>query len=88
MLKTSASRFKTNLGKFMRAVRAGQEVVVTDRDEPVARLVPFRAQAANKGLVISRQAEGNTRFDRVKLASIRYRGTSTTQLLRDDRDRR
>jgi len=37
---------KAQLAKYLRMVRSGRDVVVTDHKMPVARLVPFEAQAA------------------------------------------
>ncbi len=38
----SVSQLKVKLWLYMREVRAGREVGVTDRDQPVARLVPVK----------------------------------------------
>ena len=40
-MKTAAvAKLKAELSKYLRLVRAGEEILVTDRDVPVARLVP------------------------------------------------
>lgn len=87
-MKTTASQLKAKLGRFMKAVKAGKEVIVTDRDQPVARLVPY-AEPAVPALVIS-QARDPTAppLGDVAIAPIRYDGVSTTQLLAEDRARR
>lgn len=41
MIKTTATKLKNHLGKFMRAVQDGKEVLITDRDRPVAKLIPI-----------------------------------------------
>jgi prevent-host-death family protein len=46
MTKISSSHLKANLGRYLRHVRAGKELVVTDRDVPVARLVPITCQGS------------------------------------------
>lgn len=89
--KTSASRLKARMGQYMRAVRAGEEVVVTDRDQPVAKLVPFRESplASRDDLPIDRAKDpGAPPLGKVRLSAIRYRGRSTTDLLLEDRERR
>jgi len=44
MRKTVGAReLKTRLGRYLRAVRSGSTIVVTDRGEPVAELRPIRA---------------------------------------------
>lgn len=43
MIETDTSQFKARLGQFMRTVREGKEIIIKDRDEPVARLLPYGA---------------------------------------------
>ncbi len=89
--RTSSSRLKAKLGQYMRAVRAGEEIVVTDRDQPVARLVPYRerVEEAREVLEVSLPRDpGAPPLSRVEVHPIRYRGRSTTDLLEEDRKRR
>ncbi len=37
----SVSRIKSSLSQFLRIVKSGKEITVTDRSHPVARLVPY-----------------------------------------------
>lgn len=39
----SVSELKARLSEHLRRVRAGEELLITDRGNPVARLVPVRA---------------------------------------------
>lgn len=90
-VRASSSRLKAKLGQYMRAVRAGGEVVVTDRDQPVARLVPYaeRPGAAPEEPAIDRPRDpGAPPLGEVEVRAIRYRGRSTTALLEEDRKRR
>lgn len=41
MKTTSVAELKRRLSAYLRAVRSGEEIVVTDRGTPVARLVPM-----------------------------------------------
>jgi prevent-host-death family protein len=41
MKRSSVSYLKAHLSAELKAVQAGETVVVTDRDHPVARLVPL-----------------------------------------------
>jgi len=91
MLKTTATGFKAKLGKYMRAVREGKEVIVTDRNSPVARLVPFagQPQAPESGVVIVRGRDPSApALGALQIRAIAYRGPSTTATLREDRQRR
>jgi prevent-host-death family protein len=90
-IRTSSSQLKAKMGQYMRAVRSGKEVVITDRDQPVARLVPYRdpQEAAADEPVLERPADpGAPALGEVEIRPIRYRGKSTTALLLEDRRRR
>ncbi len=41
---------QTRLSELIRALRPNDEVVITDRDRPVARLLPAHAAAAQRSL--------------------------------------
>lgn len=41
MIRASVSTLKARLSEYLRAVRNGEEVIVTDRGTPVARLAPL-----------------------------------------------
>ena len=45
MKKASVSELKNSLSAYLRQVRAGESVLVTDRGRPVARLEPIGGQA-------------------------------------------
>jgi len=90
MTRTTATQLKAKLGRFMRAVRAGEEVVITDRGVCVARLVPFRETSSPpSGLPLSRARDPSApRPGDIGVRGIRYKGPSTSDLLRDDRSKR
>ena len=85
-MHVSVSKLKAKLGQYMRAVRTGKEVVVTDRDVPVARLIPFEPPAAPAGVVIERPRDPSAPpLGAIRVRAIEYRGTDTTKLLAADR---
>jgi prevent-host-death family protein len=47
-MKAGVAQLKAGLSRYLERVKAGQEVLVTDRGRPVAKLVPIAA-AARKG---------------------------------------
>ena len=88
-MKTSASQLKAKLGRYMAAARAGQEVLITDRGQPVARLVPVTPATAQAGAVRITPPDATApRLGAVTFPKVRYTGPSTSALLRADRDRR
>jgi prevent-host-death family protein len=59
-MNANIATLKNNLSRYLKSVQAGEEVVVLDRERPVARLVPFRAaDPARKGArsAVARAAE-------------------------------
>jgi prevent-host-death family protein len=49
MKKSAAvAELKANLSRFLRRVKAGEEILVTERNVPVARLVPVSAVATQE----------------------------------------
>jgi len=91
---TNTSTLKAHLSHFLRLVRGGGEVVVTDRDTPIARIIPFShidaQQLANskKTLTISSPEAGAPSPGNLKVRGITCRGTQSTADLRRDRSER
>jgi prevent-host-death family protein len=48
MVSVSVAELKNRLSKYLRAVKAGEEIVIRDRNLPVAKLVPFSAHESNE----------------------------------------
>ena len=46
MLVTTIATLKASLSELLAGVKAGEEVVVTDRGRPVARIVPYESGGA------------------------------------------
>ncbi len=44
MSRVSITELKAKLSEYLSAVRAGEEIVVTDRGRPVARVSPIRGE--------------------------------------------
>lgn len=66
MRRASISTLKARLSEYLRMVRNGEDVIVTDRGIPVARLTPLepaeRQDAHSRGLIeagLVRGAEGS-----------------------------
>lgn len=58
MTKVKIAEFKSRLSKYLRQVRMGGEVVVMDRDTPIARVVPIETLTKKQKLII-RPAKGS-----------------------------
>lgn len=89
MIRTTASQLKAKMGRYMKAVREGREVVVTDRDRPVARIVPMQASEEPAGLKSSAPRDPTAPpLGEVVVEGVRRRGTDSTALLLQERARR
>ncbi len=77
---------KDRLSEHLRAVEQGAEIIVTDRDRPIARIVPFRPQAPI--MVTPPKAPfASVRGKRWKRSRSRP-SVSSTELLADERSER
>jgi prevent-host-death family protein len=58
-MKTAAvSELKARLSEFLGQVKAGGEVLITDRGKPVARLVPISGASAGKESLSTLEKQG------------------------------
>jgi prevent-host-death family protein len=66
MRSVNVAELKNQLGKYLKFARGGEEVVIRDRNLPVAKLVPFSAQGADdEDLILV--AAGKLRLPKVRL---------------------
>lgn len=84
-----ARELKARLGTYLRRVRQGRTLVVTDRGEPVAELRPFEAHLGADAVLAKLKAAGAvTRTTDKPLApfrAVRSRGRSAAAAFRADR---
>jgi antitoxin (DNA-binding transcriptional repressor) of toxin-antitoxin stability system len=93
--KATVSNLKNNLSAFLRKVRAGQAVVIYDRDVPIARLERIESTGAGSDRLALLRAQGLTRPPqrplsparvRAALANPVRRGARLLEALQADRD--
>jgi len=78
------AEFKSKLSAYLRRVRKGQSLLVTDRDTPVARVVPVEEN--ERRLLVD-----EARADPASLARLRYpplSGVDSLALLLEERGER
>ena len=82
MRRVKIAELKNHLSQHLRAVEAGDEVVVTDRDRPIARIVPVTTQMPSVKII----------YPKGDFIAVRDRerpqvdlGVSSTSLLLDER---
>jgi prevent-host-death family protein len=61
MKKASVSILKARLSQYLAAVKAGEEVIVTERGRPVARLTGIGAESMPEGRAAKLVREGRLR---------------------------
>jgi prevent-host-death family protein len=79
---------KRNLSEYLRSVKAGEKVVITDRKKEIAVIVPFR-EAEDQGKILQLVREGVADWSGEKLcgmsARIRSKGESVSKAVVEDR---
>jgi prevent-host-death family protein len=58
---------KAQLSRYLRRVKAGEEILVTERGLPVARLVPLTGDARGAGELVELERQGLVRIGRGRL---------------------
>jgi len=66
MRSVNVAELKDRLSKYLSFAKAGEEVVIRDRNLPVAKLVPFTAEDASEDEILL-VAAGKMRLPRTKL---------------------
>jgi prevent-host-death family protein len=84
-----ARELKTRLGTYLRRVRAGLTLVITDRGEPVAELRPLSVDGSLPpaiGRLAARGAATLPTADKLTaFRAVRNRGASVVEAIRQDR---
>lgn len=92
-MRTVGSReFKNRMGRYMKAVRQGQSLLLTERGKPVAKVVPPdpepSAELSLTDILKKLEAEGKIRLAKRPLSKFRAipsRGKSASQMILEDR---
>ena len=84
MAKVGVADLKAKLSEHLRSVKRGEEVTVYDRNEPIARIVPFTTRGA---LVVREPAREYKSFRDIKLPPAVKLDVDPVELLLQDRNR-
>mgnify|MGYP001571684189 CR=1 FL=1 len=84
MISVNIAVLKAKLSFYLGQVKKGNEILVMDRNTPVARMLP---SAAAKGLLIVKAKKSPATLKAMKASPAKHR-TDSTALLREERDRR
>lgn len=87
-----ARELKTRLGRYLRRVRAGRTLIVTDRGEPIAELRPLTVDESLPAVLGELSAQGAvtlpTREAMSPFRPIRISGGLVSDAVREDREDR
>lgn len=83
MISVRIAELKAKLSEYLRTVRKGHSITVLDRETPIARIVPYEAEAG--GALVGRKPTSRVSFEKVPLPE-RYRGNiDIVELLLEER---
>jgi prevent-host-death family protein len=92
MQKVGSREFKNRMGRYLREVRRGRSLVITDRGKPVAKIVPPDETETEQPSLTERlnqlEALGLIRLAKRPLGKFRAipsRGKSASQMIIEDR---
>jgi prevent-host-death family protein len=82
MRSVKIAELKDRLSEHLRAVEQGDEVIVTDRDRPIARIVPLTTSSRRVRIVRPKRDFAHVRDRRRSRAGL---AISSTELLLEER---
>jgi prevent-host-death family protein len=83
MISVRIAELKAKLSEYLRTVRKGHSITVLDRETPIARIVPYEAEAG--GALVGRKPTSRVSFEKIPLPE-RYRGNiDIVELLLEER---
>ena len=85
MSNVKIAELKARLSEYLRIVRKGHEVTVYDRNEPIARVIPYSRTGA---LVVREATRKYATFGEIPLPPPVKLGVDPVALLLEDRKRR
>jgi prevent-host-death family protein len=92
MQRVGSREFKNRMGRYMKVIRKGHSLLLTDRGKPVAKISPPDEDAKREPTIMDvlerLEAEGKIRIGRKPLSKFRAipsRGKSASQMIIEDR---
>lgn len=82
MTYVKIAEFKGHLSHYLGRIRRGDEIVVTDRKTPIARVIPFKER--REPLLVTRAKASPRGLKKLKIPPA-HPGTDSLRALREDR---
>lgn len=83
MKSVNIAKFKAELGKYLGYIRRGEEIIVLDRSEPLARVLPFKANTSP--LIFEEPLEDPKKLIGLRFNPLKNRGVDSLQFLIEER---
>ncbi|KAB2841287.1 type II toxin-antitoxin system prevent-host-death family antitoxin [bacterium] len=86
MIQVKVAEFRNKLSSYLKRVRLGAEVVITDRETPIGRLLPYR-EGAEEAFELEDPAKGFAGLAKLKAPTIKKNYQAVETLLAERRRR-
>lgn len=86
-MRAKIAEFKSRMSHYLRHVKMGQEVIITERDTPIAKVLPFGTHRESNKLIIIRAKKPSDHIFKVKIKPIKTK-IDALRILQEDREDR
>jgi prevent-host-death family protein len=83
MISVKIAELRNQLSKYLKKVRRGDEVVITDRDTPIGRLVPYEKNEENEPFEMIPPKKGWGKLSKMKFTPVKMDYDIVEDLLAD-----
>jgi prevent-host-death family protein len=87
ILSVKIGEFRNRLSAYLRKVRNGAELVISDRETPIGRLVPVDSAVENEPIELTEPAQGYQGLAALKFPPLSPEVDAVEMLLRERRRR-
>lgn len=93
MKTVNVAELKNDLSRLLQQVRAGEEIIIEERNLSVAKIIPFPQERDDEAELLALAREGKVRLPKAKLTAAFWKlpapkvsGKKAREALRADRD--
>lgn len=86
-LTVKVGEFRNKLSRYLKKVREGREIVITDRETPIGRVIPYKKNKSEEILTIQEPPEGYEGLAKLSFPPISC-PIDPVELLLEDRKKR
>lgn len=84
MTSVNIAKLKAQLSRYLRAVRKGEEIIVTDHQQPIAKIVPLQPESIG-GLEVRKATRDPAGLATLRFPPSRARGADSLTYLLEER---